>query len=627
MMMKKLVPICFFVVMSTYVGCSTAHKKQKNLSQEFTPEQLRDFNQKAKEKVSERLKELADAAKSSGDDKVQFLASDMYLKASAAVIEGDYATANLIFERLVELVSDDEFIKKKYAISLIRTGDLEKAKILLEKIFKQSKDRDEKVGLILAGVYSSLGDSKSAETTYARLLDINPNNEDACIFLAKTHSVQDKFDRAIAVLNACDKRMKKNAVFSYYIGKMYIEKNKFETAENYFKRSQQRDPSFGQAVMALGLIKEEKQKFQQAIKIYQQHLEKYPNDMLILSRIVQLLFTEEKFADVIPYAERLSDLEPDNLNLKVKLGILYTDNSQYEKAIATFKELLSHAPDNDKLHYYIAAIYQETGELEKSIEYYSQIPMGSALFQDSSVQMAQILSALGIKDFQQNQGKQGHHKKFISFIEDRIGKLPALEVEFRVIEAGYFESIENYKKAIASLSMVSQLEDFKESHQYYLASLYEKDKRFDKSTDLIMAMLEKDPRNAHAWNFLGYSLLERGVQISRAHEFIVNALAISPNDGYIRDSLGWYYFKIGENQKALKELEYAVKSVPKDVSIQKHLAIVYTHLKDFDSAKKWIVEAMKNVQIESERKELMNVLKELEVKRIPASFKFSFDSN
>ena len=551
----------------------------------------------------------------------------MYLKASAAIMEGDYATANLIFERLVELVPDEQFIKKKYAISLIRTGDLEKAKLLLEETFKSSNNKDEKVGLILAGVYSSLGNSKMAEKTYSLLLKMNPKNEDACIFLAKTYSVQDQFNRAIKTLKNCDKRMQKSAVFSYYIGKMYIEKNQFKQAQTFFSRAQKRDPSFSQAVMALGLIKEEQQKYSQATKIYKKHLLSFPNDMLILSRIVQLLFTEEKFAEVIPYAERLSDLEPDNLNLKVKLGILYTDNSQYQKAISTFKELLVHAPDNDKLHYYVGAIYQEIGEFEKSIEYYSQVPMGSALFQDSSVQMAQMLSSLGIKDYQKYQGKKGHHKKFISFIEDRVDKLSKLEVEFRVIEAGHFESLGDYSRAIKSLTLVSKSQDFKESHQYYLASLYEKNKSFDKSTDLIMQMLAKDPRNAHAWNFLGYSLIERGIQLSKAHEFIVNALAISPDDGYIRDSLGWYYFKIGDNQKALEELQFAVKSVPSDVSIQKHLAVVYTYMKDFDAARKWIVKALDHVQIESERQELINVLKQLEVKRIPASFKNRFDSN
>jgi tetratricopeptide (TPR) repeat protein len=449
---------------------------------------------------------------------------------------------------------------------------------------------------------------------------MDPKNEDACVFLGKTYTVQENFKKAIDTLKACDKRMKKSGIFAYYIGKMYVDKNKLGKAKKYFSKAYKRDPSFSQAVMALGLIAEEEKKVSKAIKIYEKHLKKDPNDMLILTRVVQLLFTEEKFAKVIPFAERLSDLEPDNLNLKVKLGILYTDNGQYGRAIATFKELLQHAPDNDKILYYIGAIYQETGEFDKSVEFYTRIPMESALFQDSSVQIAQMLSALGQDDYLFHKSTKGHHKQFLGFINDRLKKLPKLSVEFNVIRAGYFENIGQVDGAIESLENVSEFEDFSESHKYYLASLYEKVNEFNKSTDIIMDILAKDPRNAHAWNFLGYSLVERGVHMAKAHEFIVNALAIEPNDGYIRDSLGWYYFKIGETQKALSELKFAIKAVPSDVSIQKHLAIVYTHMKDFDQAKKWVVEALKNVQQESEKVELFKVLKTLDAKRIPASF-------
>jgi len=85
-------------------------------------------------KVSSRLKELSVAAKASGPDKVKYLASDLYLKASAAQMEGDYQTANLIFTHLADLVPEAEFVMKKYAVSLIRTGDLEKAQEILDKL-------------------------------------------------------------------------------------------------------------------------------------------------------------------------------------------------------------------------------------------------------------------------------------------------------------------------------------------------------------------------------------------------------------------------------------------------------------------------------------------------------------
>jgi outer membrane protein assembly factor BamD (BamD/ComL family) len=157
-MMRALVSTCFLSLLITLVGCASnpGNKKAEVAdSKHLTPEQIQELNQQTMQKVSDRLKELSIAAKASGEDKVTYLASDMYLKASAALMEGDYHTANLIFERLVELVPKDTFVKRKYAVSLIRTGELDKSKVLLTELFEGSKFKDAKVGLILAGVIAA----------------------------------------------------------------------------------------------------------------------------------------------------------------------------------------------------------------------------------------------------------------------------------------------------------------------------------------------------------------------------------------------------------------------------------------------------------------------------------------
>lgn len=607
------------------VGCATSNKNISQSNSEgkkhLTNEQIKELNKQTMAKVSGRLKDLSIAAKASGPDKVRYLASDLYLKASAAQMEGDYQTANLIYTHLVDLVPNDSFVQKKYAVSLIRTGELEKSQGILSSLFKSSKRKDTQVGLILAGVYSSLGKAEESKVVYKRILKVDPKNEDACVFLGKTYAIEKKFKTAVNTLKKCEKRVKGKGIFSYYIGKMYVDKGKLNTAKKYFRKSAKIEPEFSQATMALGLVYEEQKKNGKAIKTYKSYLKKYPDDTLILTRIVQLMFAGEKFLDVIPFAERLSDYEPDNLNLKVKLGILYTDAKQYNRAISTFRDLLVHVPKNDKILYYLGAIYQEVEEFENAIDYFSQINVDSGLYHDSSVQVAQMLSTLAQGEYFNNKESGRFHKKFVSFIDNKIDELAKLKVEFSVIKAGYFENIEKVDESIDSLEYASAEESFGENHKYYLASLYEKQGSFKKSTGLIWEILDKEPKNAHAWNFLAYSLIERGKDMDKAFEYISKAVEISPKDGYIRDSLGWYYFKVGKVDKALGELVQAAKQEPTDVSIQKHLAVIYTFKKDFGSAKKFIVEALKHVKQESERQELYDALKQIESKRVPASFK------
>ena len=140
---------------------------------------------------------------------------------------------------------------------------------------------------------------------------------------------------------------------------------------------------------------------------------------------------------------------------------------------------------------------------------------------------------------------------------------------------------------------------------------------------MVMSILDKEPKNAHAWNFLGYSLLSRGEEIDKAYSYIKKAYELSPNDGYIRDSLGWYYFKKGQISKALAELEIAFKKVPDDVEIMKHLAIVHRELKNFQRAKSFYQSALKHVRYQSDRQEILSKLAELESERMPASDKIS----
>lgn len=582
---------------------------------DLTPEQVERLNKEALSIASKRLEQMVSQAKNNPNS-INYLASDLFLKANMSLLEGDYVTASVLFKYVVDLAPEDEFVQKKYAISLIRMGDLEQAQIVLENLYKTSKE--EKVGMILAGVYTGLDKEDNARTLYKDLLVKNPANEDACIFLGKAYALSKDMNKAFAQLGDCSKKNPKSGIYDYYLGKLSVDQGKVDVAMSYFEKSHKKQPGFTQAVSALGIIFEEREQFASAIKLYETHLKANPSDAPILNRIVQVLFAKEKYQEVIPYAEKLSDLEPENLNLKVKLGVLYTDAKKFPEAISVFKDLLAAAPESDKILYYLGAIHQEMKEFQESIEYFNQIPSTSGLYTDSSVQMANMLSTLAQNEFHEEEGDKWQ-KKFLNLVNEKIAKHKDMQVEFGVIKSGFYEGTSQYKKAMEAMMVIQDEKNFSTQHKYYLANLYEKEKKFKESESLIMGIIEKEPKNAHAWNFLGYSMLVRGEEIDRAFEYIQTALKISPDDGYIRDSLGWYYFKKGDIKKAQKELEFALSKVPDDVEILKHLAILHAELKDFRKAKSYLETALKHVRLPNDRQEILASLEKLETDRIPAS--------
>jgi tetratricopeptide (TPR) repeat protein len=612
----KFNPALLILLLSFFgAGCSQLSTKS-NENYSFSKEQLEQMNREALNIASQRLEEMVIKTKGNPQS-ADYLATDLFLKANMSMLDGDFLTAATLFKHVAELAPNDSFIKKKLAINLIRLGELEETQIVLENLY--ANEGEEKVGMILAGVYTGLDKEDKARGLYSELLTRNPKNEDACIYLSKSYALNKEIQRAMRQLEKCAAKNPKNGIYDYYIGKLHIDQGKIPLALQSFKKSYARQPDLTQAVNALGILHEEREQFNEAIVLYEKHLKLHPNDISILNRAVQALFAKERYSEVIPYAERLSDLEPENLNLKVKLGILYTDSKQYAEAISVFKDLLAVAPQSDKILYYLGSIHQELKQFENSIEYFNQIPTSSGLYTDSSVQMANMLSTLAQKEFHQNQGEDKWQTSFLKLVDEKLKEHKELQVEFSIIKSGFFEGTSQFEKAMTTMAQVQNEKNFSIQHKYYLANLYEKAKKYAESTDIIMNIINQDPKNAQAWNFLGYSMLVRGEELDKAYEYIQNALRLSPDDGYIRDSLGWYYFKKGDHKRALMELEIAFKKIPDDIEVLKHLAIVHAEMRDFKKARHFLQTALKHAKYEIDRNEIMVAMEGLDGDRHPAS--------
>ena len=75
--------------------------------------------------------------------------------------------------------------------------------------------------------------------------------------------------------------------------------------------------------------------------------------------------------------------------------------------------------------------------------------------------------------------------------------------------------------------------------------------------------------------YLGYALLERGGDKTKAFALVKRAYEINPESSAITDSLGWAYYLQGNVTAALPLLEKAAKAAGPDVAINEHLGDVY----------------------------------------------------
>lgn len=90
-----------------------------------------------------------------------------------------------------------------------------------------------------------------------------------------------------------------------------------------------------------------------------------------------------------------------------------------------------------------------------------------------------------------------------------------------------------------------------------------------------MAALAMEPDRPEIQNFIGFGWVERGEKVEQGLALVRKAAAARPDQGYIVDSLGWAYFRLGKYDEAVTQLERASELSPADAEIFDHLGDAY----------------------------------------------------
>jgi len=91
----------------------------------------------------------------------------------------------------------------------------------------------------------------------------------------------------------------------------------------------------------------------------------------------------------------------------------------------------------------------------------------------------------------------------------------------------------------------------------------------------FLKALELEPEHPYVMNYLAYSWIEQGEHYDRALAMLEKAVSLRPDDGYIVDSLGWVFYRLGRYEEAVVELERAIELRPQDSVINDHLGDAY----------------------------------------------------
>ncbi len=103
----------------------------------------------------------------------------------------------------------------------------------------------------------------------------------------------------------------------------------------------------------------------------------------------------------------------------------------------------------------------------------------------------------------------------------------------------------------------------------------ERSGQFDRADADMEAALKIQPQQAPILNYLGYSWVDRNVNLDRGLKLIEQAVKLRPDDGYILDSLAWAYYRMGRYQDAVAPMEKAVSAMSDDSLVNDHMGDIY----------------------------------------------------
>lgn len=189
--------------------------------------------------------------------------------------------------------------------------------------------------------------------------------------------------------------------------------------------------------------------------------------------------------------------------------------------------------------------------------------------------------------------------------------------------ASYFESLGDYSNA--SLSIDKLLKTYPEKVEYLLYSAYINREKgnphlaneilekalkvdphhrdalyslgvnyyylddFEKVSEVFKTLIEIYPQTADYYNFLGYTMAEKKVDLIQAKSLIEKALDFEPRNEAYLDSLAWVFYQLKDYKKAKEYIDKAIAFMEKknqnDAIIYEHAGDIYRQLKNIELAK------------------------------------------
>lgn len=312
----------------------------------------------------------------------------------------------------------------------------------------------------------------------------------------------------------------------------------------------------------------------EALKLYQQIFKANPHQTRARLVAAQILLEDgrrDEAAGALEEAEKWMDEDPQN---KSKLSLLYLQAGSPDRVRA----LVEAVPDekrDDRLWLFLGLAYLELGKHEQSVKAFDNIKADSPFYDDMVERRALALKGLG------------RTEEALTSLKENAARNPK-DAQAAMAHSSMLQSLEKFAESAGVLEeFISANPDTKETPVFFsLGVARDKLGEWEKAVEYMQRILTINPDDPHALNYVGYTWADHDIRLEEAEKMVARAVELQPKNGYIRDSLGWVFFKQGRVADAIRELEKASALSPEDPVILEHLGDAKLKAGDTEGARK-----------------------------------------
>ncbi|GGF31310.1 hypothetical protein GCM10011321_23250 [Youhaiella tibetensis] len=248
------------------------------------------------------------------------------------------------------------------------------------------------------------------------------------------------------------------------------------------------------------------------------------------------------------------------------IGVALARDGSLDLSVVFLRLGIYLEPKADVISLVLGQLLDGAGQHDAANKLYDAIPTGSPMKPTAVIRVASNLDATGDR----------------SEAIRRLGNIVATNPKDIDAVSTLGDMLRSDKQYIAAADAYTKALDLTNGEApadwrfYYVRGIaYERANEWDKAESDFLKALDLNPDQPQVLNYLGYSWVDKGMNLDRALGMIQKAVQSQPNDGYIVDSLGWAYYRLNKYDDAVRYLEQAVQLRPNDPEINDHLGDAY----------------------------------------------------